>query len=207
MMNRAFSRRTFSLAVTFVIAACSSSVAPLQAPIDPIYAHDVVVRDCKGPALNLPAGLRAQLPPRTGQDIPDDHWADLAEKIPGGFAGVLLIQGKPAMWLVRPEEAAAAKAALLTDPSFGNFDFRKAQVFKARWDFAQLVDWYNYLLGKDIWSTAGIVNGDKHEGINRIRYGVLDEASRTELVRKLEALNVPCDLIRIGLESQVFFAP
>jgi hypothetical protein len=135
--------------------------------------------------------------------VPDDHWADLAEKIPGGFAGVLFIQGKPTIWLVHPEDGAAAKTALLADPSFGNFDIQGAQVLQARWDFAQLVDWYNYLLGTDIWSNTGIVMGDKDEGINRIRYGVKDEASRRELVRRLEALNVPCDLIRIGLQSPV----
>ena len=159
----------------------------------------MLVRDCKGPALSLPDSLRARLRPRTGF-WPDDYWADLAEKIPGGFAGVLRIQGKPTIWLVRPGDADAAKAALLSDPNFRNFDVRGAQVLKARWDFAQLVDWYDYLIGTDIWSSVGILSGDKQEGINRIRFGVKDEASRGALVRKLEALNVPCDLIHIGLE-------
>lgn len=190
------------IAATLVLA-CSSSVGPSQLSVDPRYANDVLVRDCKGPALSLPDQLRAQLHPRTGLMRPDDHWADLAESIPGGFAGVLFIQGKPTMWLVHPEEVAAAKAALLADPTFGNFDIRGAEVLKARWDFAQLVDWYNYLNGTGVWSTPGMVTGDKDERINRIRYGVKDEAGRAELVRRLEALNVPCDLIHIGLESPV----
>jgi len=116
-------------------------------------------------------------------------------------AGVLLIDGQPSMWLVHPEQEAAAKAALLTDPSFGNFDFRRAQVLQARWDFAQLVDWYNYLMTTGIWTNSGLVSGDKDERINRIRYGVKDEASQQELVRRLEALDVPCNLIQVGLES------
>lgn len=201
MTNRALWCRVCSVASTLVLVACSSTTTPVQSLIDAQYAHDVRVRDCNGPALSLPSALRAQLQPRTGMMQPDDHWADLAEKIPGGFAGVLLIDGQPSMWLVHPEQEAAAKAALLTDPSFGNFDFRRAQVLQARWDFAQLVDWYNYLMTTGIWTNSGLVSGDKDERINRIRYGVKDEASQQELVRRLEALDVPCNLIQVGLES------
>jgi hypothetical protein len=201
MMFRLFSTAASGIALVTVMA-CGSSTAPIQLGMDPRYANDVQVRDCDGPALSLPSGLRAQLPARTGIMMPDEHWADLAEKGPGGFAGILLTQGKPTLMLVHPEQEAAAKAFLMADPSFGSFDIRGAQVVKARWDFAQLVDWYDYLNGTGIWQ-LGITMGDKNEAINRIRYGVLDEASRTALVAKLNALNVPCQLIQVGIESAV----
>jgi hypothetical protein len=186
-----------------VFVACSSTTAPIQLPIDAQYANDVHVRDCNGPALSLPSALRAQLAPRTDMMQPDDHWADLAEKVPGGFAGILFLLGQPTMWLVHPEQEEAAKLALASDPTFGSFDIRGAQVLKARWDFAQLVDWFNYLNGTDIWRNSGFTSADKDERINRIRYGVKDEASRAELVRRLEALNVPCNLIQIALENPI----
>ena len=134
--------------------------------------------------------------------VPDDHWADLAEQIPGGFAGVLYSNGKPVVMLTRPDQAAAAKAALAADPTFRGFDIAHAEVRQARWDFAQLEDWYRYLTGfSSVWSTPGMVAGDKNEATNRLYFGIETEAGRQELTRKLLALNVPCDLIQIGIAS------
>jgi hypothetical protein len=138
--------------------------------------------------------------------VPDDHWADLAERIPGGFAGVLYSNGKPVLMLTRPDQAAGAKAALAADPTFRGFDIPHAEVRKARWDFAQLEDWYRYLVGfTSVWNTTGMAVGDKNEGTNRIYFGIETEAGRQELERKLLAVNVPCDLIQIGIASPATF--
>jgi hypothetical protein len=135
---------------------------------------------------------------------PDDHWADLAENVPGGFAGVLYVDGKPTLMLTHPEQAAQAKRALAPDLSLRSFAVKDAQVLKARWDFAQLVDWYDYLLQRtSLWTTPGIVSGDNDERINRIRLGIQTEGGRQELVGKLNALHIPCDLIRIGIEAPI----
>jgi hypothetical protein len=75
---------------------------------------------------------------------PDDYWADIAARVPGGFAGVLYREGKPVVVLARPSEAEAAKRVLA--PLLPSFPIRDADIQSARWDFAQLVDWYNYLL-------------------------------------------------------------
>jgi hypothetical protein len=194
------------VAVALVLCACSAA-SPTSTPKNlPLASTQLRVADCDGPPLSLPANLRATLTARTGQDVPDDHWADLAEQIPGGFAGVLYSDGKPVLMLTRPDQAAAAKKALAADPTLKGFDIAHAEVRRARWDFAQLVDWYDYLLGHtSVWNTPGMVSGDKNEGTNRISFGIETEAGRQELKRKLLAVNVPCDLVQIGLESEVNF--
>ena len=193
-------------ATPFLLCACSAGAASHPAENNVPHSDSLRVADCDGPAVSLPRNLRALLGPRTGQMIPDDHWADLAERIPGGFAGVLYSKGTPVLMLTRPQEAIEAKRVLALDPTFNGFDISRAQVRKARWDFAQLVDWYRYLVGHtSVWNTPGMAGGDKNEGANRIYFGIETEAGRLELRRKLLAANVPCDLILIGLQSRATF--
>jgi hypothetical protein len=193
------------VAVALVFCACSAASPISTANNPPPASTELRVADCDGPPLSLPANLRATLAPRTGQVDHDDHWADLAEQIPGGFAGVFYSDGKPVLLLTRPDQATAAKSALAADPTLKGFDIAHAEVRKARWDFAQLVDWYDYLLGDtSLWSTPGNISADKNERTNRISFGIETEAGRQELKRKLLAVNVPCDLVQIGLESVTF---
>jgi hypothetical protein len=205
------SRRIFFVSVGVaaalgVVWACSAGSPSVTAPKNIPRSNYLRVADCDGPPVSLQANLRTLLGPRTGQTDPDDHWADLAEQIPGGFAGVLYSDGKPVLMLTHPEQATEAKLALASDPTFNGFDLAHAEVRKARWDFAQLVDWYQYLGGQtSVWSTPGMTAGDKNEVTNRIYFGVETEAGRQELKRQLLAANVPCDLIQIGLQSPVTF--
>jgi hypothetical protein len=206
MRCRIFFVRAPFVATGLLICACSASSTT------PIAKHEVPasnylrVADCEGPPSSLPSDLRARLGPRTGQMLPDDHWADLAERIPGGFAGVLYSDGKPVLMLTRPDQATAAKKALESDPAFNGFDVERADVRKARWDFGQLVDWYRYFVAHtSVWNTPGMASGDKNEATNRIRFGVETEAGRQELKRKLLVANVPCDLVEIGLQSRATF--
>lgn len=183
--------------------ACTAAAPTVTPPRDIPHSGNARVADCDGPPVSLPNNLRALLGPRTGQMVPDDHWADLAEQIPGGFAGILYLDGKPTIMLTRPDEAVATKQALVSDFTFRHFDIANAQVRKARWDFAQLVDWYRYLVEHtSVWNTPGMSMGDKDEGTNRIYFGIETEAGRQELKKKLLALKVPCDLIQIGLQSR-----
>lgn len=144
------------------------------------------------------------LEPRTGRMVPDDHWADIAEGLPGGFAGILYdLNGKPTLMLTHPVHAPEVKAALASDYSFRHFDLIGAQVLRARWSFAQLVNWYNYLWDHtSVVETNGIVMGDKDEGTNRIWFAVETEARRQQLAEQLRALGVPCDLVRIGIAGK-----
>ena len=132
---------------------------------------------------------------------PDDQWADLAESVPGGFAGFIRDDGKLVLFLTDPSQATAAKAALAGKTGY---DVREAQVRQARWDFAQLVNWFNYLSQQStLWSNSGLASADKNEAINRIVYGTVDSASRLLLIQRLEGLDLPCDLIRVEVTGRV----
>jgi hypothetical protein len=134
--------------------------------------------------------------------MPDDQWADLAERVPGGFAGILYVDNKPVLMLTDPSEAAAAKRALA--PALVGFDVAGAAVHKARWNFAQLVNWYNFLGARtSVWQTPGMTSGDKDEAINRIRYGVVDTAARETLLRTLAGIQLPCDLIAVEITGPI----
>jgi hypothetical protein len=122
---------------------------------------------------------------------PDDQWADLALRVPGGFAGLLYEGGHPVIMLTRPHEATGAKAALASE--IRDFPVGAAEVRAVRWDFAQLVDWFNYLLPRI--GREGLVTADKDEGLNRIGFGVIDSTARVALERVLDELKVPCDLV------------
>jgi hypothetical protein len=164
----------------------------------------VRMANCDGPALSLPPELRLALKPRTGEMVPDDHWADLAERIPGGFAGILYDRNmKPILMLTDPARSTEVKKLLVSDRTCRHFDLVGAQVLKARWDFAQLVDWFNFFVSDtSVWKTEGIVFGDKDEETNRVYFRVETEAGRQRLIEKLSALNIPCDLVRIGIGAR-----
>lgn len=189
--------------VVAIATACSGSVEPKQLQLDPSFTR---VADCVGPARSLDPAIVATLPPRDGSMMPDDHWANLAQRVPGGFAGVLYVKNKPVLMLTDPAQEAAAKNALAS--SFVGFDISGAEVHKARWNFAQLVDWYNYLgIRGPVWQTSGMTTGDKDEAINRIRYGVVNEAARDRLLQVLAGLEVPCDLIALEITGPIEALP
>lgn len=195
-------RSTAWLTVIAISGACSDATQPDRLTPVPSMTR---VADCNGPARSLDPAIAASLPPRTGYMTPDDKWADLAARVPGGFAGILYVDSKPVLMLTDPSQAPAAKAALAGE--IPSFDIPGAEVRKARWDFAQLVDWYNYLgIRGPVWQTPGMTSGDKDEAINRIRYGVLDSASRARLASSLAGMDLPCDLIAIEITGPIYIA-
>ena len=154
------------------------------------------MRDCEGPATSLPAELLAALEPR--KDYHPDHvWADIAERVPGGFAGIMAREGQPILLLTDPSQVDAAKEALV--PLISGFPIRDASVEQARWDFSQLVNWYDYLSQHTPIHTFRMTFGDKSEGDNRIVYGWADSASLYAARDMLEALPVPCRLVLLEI--------
>lgn len=196
-MKRAF-RLIPKATLIAVAAACSAVTQPDKSTLKRAFTK---VPDCNGPATSLNPAVAASLQPHTYL-LPDDKWADLARQVPGGFAGVLYVDNKPVLMLTDPSQSAAAKQALA--PSFPTFDVRGAEVRQARWDFAQLVDWFDYLTARTpVWQTEGITSGDKDEAVNRISYGVLDAAARDRLVHTLAGIELPCDLIVIKITGPI----
>jgi hypothetical protein len=192
---------------SFVIAVLLLVLGNCRSPSDPGSASDLGpesalrMNDCDGPATSLPPLIAATLPPRSGHMQPDDRWADLAAEVPGGFAGVLYDNGRPVLMLTRPNEAAAAKAALAE--KLGGFPVASADVRAARWDFRQLVDWSRYLVLQPTVQSAGIMTSDNDEAANRIRFGVKDADARLRLVHALVGLNIPCDLVLIEIAQPI----
>jgi hypothetical protein len=99
-----------------------------------------------------------------------------------------MIPHTPILQLTRPELADTAKAVLADKLPF---PVDRAVVRTARWDFAQLVDWFNYLYPR----LPGVSLGDKDEVLNRIRFAASSPTAREHLVQALKALDLPCDLV------------
>jgi hypothetical protein len=181
-------KATASLLLLATLVGCSRLFEP--------GPHETVtVSACSGPAMSLPDSLAALVPPRDGSMVPDDQWADLATTVPGGFAGVFYVRGELMLALTRPNEAAAAKAALagkLSVPVEG------AEIRPVRWDFAQLVDWSNYIVPR---LHFPIVLLDRDEVLNRIRISGSSVQARDRIVDELRALRLPCDLVVVNVMS------
>lgn len=194
-IRRGLNQRIVIVAVAALLpmAACRSSHA--SSAITPSHTA-IRVAECAGPAFSLPDSLAARLPSRTGRMLPDDQWADLASSVPGGFAGVWYDgQHVPILMLTHSELAEAAKVAL---KGRLGFPVEQATVRSARWDFLQLVNWFNYLMPR---LASGPLSGDKDEALNRIRFSVTSTEVRDHIVRTLRALNLPCDLVVVDLNG------
>lgn len=150
------------------------------------------------PAVSVPAAARDSLPRYAHRShTMDDDLADLAREVPGGYGSFVLQGTIPVLSLVDTTQLAAVAAALLARGVFTERQARKARVRRARWDFAQLHEWFRYFVLHGIEEDSGLVSSDIDEGENRITYGVLDETARKRLERRLARLNLPCFLVTI----------
>lgn len=179
----------------FAAIALIAGHAPHASLTPPPFAPAIRLAQCEGPAFSLPDSLARQVPPRTMRMVGDDRWAELARTVPGGFAGIFYDSTHtPILLLTQPAQAAAAHRALA-----GKIELPPdAVVRRARWDFAQLVDWFNYLLPR---LSVGGITADKDESINRIRLSVTSLAARDSVIRDLAALPLPCDLVVVDLRG------
>jgi len=129
--------------------------------------------------------------------MPDDQWADLAATVPGGFAGFFSDSTHtPILMLTEPAQAAAAQRALA-----GKIWVPPTAIARqARWNFAQLVDWFDYIVPR---ITVGPASADNDESINRIHLRTSSVAVRDSIVRVLASLPLPCDLVVVDLSGGV----
>jgi hypothetical protein len=181
--------------LTLLGASCSPT-----SPDRPVDTAGALFPNCAGPATALDPALAATLP-AADEASPNMNlkWAALAERVPGGFAGLYFDNGLPVLRLVDVSQAAAAKAALA-----GAFDERfhiaDAEVRAARWNYDQLLDWWHYL-----WMSREIMPGGSSGAIwvdameNRITYSVEDATQRDRLMRELATVDLPCGLVFIEI--------
>ena len=184
--------RFLAAAISIALAGCGTSHT---SGVPTLTVAPIRLAQCEGPASSLPDSLARNLPRRTGRMNPDDRWADLATTVPGGFAGVFYDSAHtPILMLRERAHAVAAKQALAGKISF---PLEQATVRQARWDFAQLVDWFNYLLPQ-----LGVpVTADKDEALNRVRFSVTSVELRDRVISALARLPLPCDLIVVDLNG------
>ena len=189
--------RTVLLCAVPLLAACSGTTEPAARP-EPTPRNVILVNDCSGPATSESVPINESF----GRTI-DDDWADIARTTPGGFAGVIYATpgGDPTILLTDTAQAAAAKSAL--KPLFAQmgsqFPVSIAAVRQARWNAAQLLDWYHYLYMQPIWAGANVTSTDINEAVNRIQINTADSVSQAAFISKLENMGLPCDLVRVGI--------
>ena len=179
-----------------VVAACSSPSGPGR----PVDTSDLRVNACTGPATSLDPAVVATLHPREANLNGD--WANLAESVPGGFAGAASDgRGGLVIYLTDVSQATAAKAALMgAFPE--RFDVPGAEVRPARWNYAQLDDWRRFLHMRVLGDARRGVNGfGVNVTLNRLEFSVEDARARDRLAKALLTTELlvplPCDLINI----------
>ncbi|HEY8176876.1 MAG TPA: hypothetical protein VIF32_14355, partial [Gemmatimonadaceae bacterium] len=108
------------------------------------------------------------------------------------------------VWLVDTTKKAEAFAGLAAKGSAGSFPFEKAVALKARWDFAQLSEWFAYVVPRAVegenWRSLDI-----QEAHNRLEFGVADEETRHAVEARLKTLDIPCNLVALFLQDPVVF--
>lgn len=158
--------------------------------------------------MRLPAELRAAFPPRSGPMDLNDVYAAISESVPGGFAGVFMEGGTLVLTFVDPARANEARAeireAFVSRGFFLNppVDFSTAEFRGARWTFAELAEWYRYILSQPVFGPeSGVSSIDIDEKENTITFGVIDEAARARLESRLAALRISCNLVTTVIQA------
>ena len=193
-----------------VALGCSSATEPTTSNAVPAGINDpswaVIGKTCS-PTSPVYAVPRARLdsapifthgPSRTV----DDDWADIARQVPGGYAGIILENGTPVVFLVdttQRQQAIAGLQGRLSVPG----GFANAKVRAARWDFAELAEWYRYLQIEPL--GAQISFADIDEAKNRIAFGAPDSTSRAKMNQALAKLDLPCYLVAIEIRGFATF--
>jgi hypothetical protein len=190
--------------VPLLMSGCSSTTGAERFTDN----SDVRLDPCTGPATSLDPVFAAMLEWRGGVRDQNEQWADLARRVPGGFAGVMFDHaGRPVLFLTDVTRAAEAKTAL-AGAFADRFDLANAEVRVARWNYAQLRDWQAYLTRNVPRSTNDGVNGFGIDvALNRLTFFVDDAAARDRLVETWSTMNlpveVPCDLVNIKVTGPI----
>jgi hypothetical protein len=134
----------------------------------------------------------------------DDRAAELARRVPGGYGGLYVEYDPPlqpdgairfetrraVVFLVDTTQRDTALRALSSE-----LNVVGARTRSARWTFAELYDWYGFLLARGV--RDGVVTTDIDEKENRIVFGVESAFGREQLERQLAPLDLPCFLVGV----------
>jgi hypothetical protein len=126
----------------------------------------------------------------------DDDWADAAETIPGGWGGLFVDGGVPILFLADTTKLSSAIVSMQGLGIGAGLDLTHAQARRARWDFAQMGDWFAYLLPR-VREVAGTTWADINEAKNRLEFGVSSLTVRQAVEAELVGMNLPCFLVAL----------
>jgi hypothetical protein len=158
------------------------------------------------PVTPLPADLRATLV-AFGPRHPDDEYVAVSTELPGGFAGLFVENGRTVLLFVDPVEGLAARTELQSRLSARGLDYSRlnletAEVRPARWTFAQLDEWFRYIVPR--LRVDGLNSWDIDERANTISLGVVDEAAQVRVEAAIAGLNVSCNLVTTRVQGQIY---
>jgi hypothetical protein len=165
------------------------------------------------------ARLRSNRP--SGEPSRDNYWhAALARDVPGRFAGLYFgsptppyigsVHGERRLVVLLADTSNVAGALAALEPHLDSIlsprrvRFGDAVVRKARWDFAQLLEWYHVLVPV----VRGVMRGRGFGGSvsvvrNRVRFALPDSTAVRLVEARLAALDLPCDLIQLELGGRL----
>jgi hypothetical protein len=132
----------------------------------------------------------------------DARWAAIAREVPGGFAGFYAEDGRLVVLLTDTLQKDAALRALAPLRQRSHLDLANARVAPARWDFAQLHDWWAYIASRRV-RFVGATMFDIDERDNRLTYGFESSAALRRAERQLKPLGLPCYLVAFVIQPPV----
>jgi hypothetical protein len=190
-----------------IASACSSATDLVSPGVVPAGADDpswaAIGKSCtpSSPASSIARVRLDSGPALTHGPIRsvDDDWSDLARDTPGGFAGLILENNLPVVFLTDTARKADALVALSTKHLYGG-NLSNARVRAARWNFMQLAEWFRYF---QVSLLAPIVSADIDEAKNRITFGVQGASARKVVEQQLARLDVPCYLVGLEVTGSV----
>ena len=203
--------RLFVVCLAAVLSACATEPdsLPLPAPLGPPTAETIELFPwCDGsePARDLPAAVRDSLLDANEHDRisrPEEGTARFSRELPGGYAGIWLVDEEPVMAMVDPTHAEVVRVALNDRLGGSGLSLSpESPVVQVRWSFAQLWEWYTYLESVIV-APEAFVWVDLDERRNRIVVGLTSHSAREDLAARLNAREVPCHLILLELTEEV----
>ena len=125
---------------------------------------------------------------------PDDHWADVAQQVPG-FAGWWLNGGTIVLMLVDTTQREAGLRAIIAE--LPQRYYHNIRVQKADFDFRQLRDWKALAI-----SVSGVVMSDADEVRNRVVAGVEDSTNIRPTRQRLLKAGIPARALLIEVTGR-----
>lgn len=127
---------------------------------------------------------------------PDVVFVELADRIPGGFGGMFIEDGRHQVWLKDTNQAGDAARALesLTAGSRRPIRASEVDVREGTFDWRELMS-LRAATRDVIWAHDAVVTLDVNEGRNRIVVGLTDMSAADGLASTISALGVPSEAV------------